>query len=392
MAEDDGKELESRSISTQLPCNINAAQSPCNCFRASPDTKHIFPTTSYVYRNLCGFWPRFIMAALQPASSIKTRLLIISDTHGQRFDPPNHSVDVVIHCGDLTEHSKIDEYRTTIRLLEEIDAPLKLVIAGNHDFTLDSPIFKQKLEEAERIAGEPLDTDLVRQEFGDYGESRALFASRDARDKGITFLDEGTHTFSLANGARLKVYASPFTPSNHDSSDWAFQYRDSHNFEIEAGTDIAITHGPPRGIMDLTKEKRIGCPSLFAAIAKAQPQLHCFGHVHNGWGAKVVAWRPQISDHPTHFSDIDNGGSVVIDSLAKLNSTIFDSPDDEAKRQMEIDHYRRQRCRDTSHCQSSAIGPGRTLFVNAAVKGDEGLNQLPWVAEIDLPLNMAEGT
>ncbi|KND93705.1 hypothetical protein TOPH_01392 [Tolypocladium ophioglossoides CBS 100239] len=143
--------------------------------------------------------------------------------------------------------------------------------------------------------------------------------------------------------------------------------------------------------MDLTTEKkRIGCPSLFAAIAKAQPQLHCFGHVHNGWGAKVVAWRPQISDHPSHFSDIDNGKSVVIDSLTKLNSTIFDSPDDEAKRQMEIDRYRRQRCRDIiSQYQSSAIGPGRTLFVNAAVKGDESLDQLPWVAEIDLPSNIA---
>ncbi|POR38481.1 Uncharacterized protein TPAR_01335 [Tolypocladium paradoxum] len=263
------------------------------------------------------------MAATQPPGLIKTRFLILSDTHGQQFDPPNYSVDVVSHCGDLTEHSKIDEYLTTIRLLGEIDAPLKLVIPGNHDFTLDPPIFKQKLQEAERVAGEPLNTDLVKQEFGDYGESRALFALQYARERGVTLLDEGTHTFSLANGAKLKIYASPFTPSNHDSSDWAFQYRDSHNFEIEAGTDIAITHGPPRGIMDVTREKkRIGCPNLFAAIARAQPRVHCFGHVHDGWGAKVVAWRPQISEHPSHFNDIDNGKSVVIESLAKLNSVL----------------------------------------------------------------------
>ena len=42
--------------------------------------------------------------------------------------------DVAIHCGDLTDGSLLEEFRGAIRLLRDIDAPLKLVIAGNHDF------------------------------------------------------------------------------------------------------------------------------------------------------------------------------------------------------------------------------------------------------------------
>ena len=76
------------------------------------------------------------------SSPVKTRVLLMSDTHGQEFDRPlslgNEKIDVVIHCGDLTEHSKLGEFETTLRLFFAIDAPLKLVIPGNHDWWLDT--------------------------------------------------------------------------------------------------------------------------------------------------------------------------------------------------------------------------------------------------------------
>ena len=62
-------------------------------------------------------------------------------------ETPSQHVDVAVHCGDLTEGSKLDELRASIRLLTKIDAPLKLVIAGNPDFTLDIPTFKQKVKD-----------------------------------------------------------------------------------------------------------------------------------------------------------------------------------------------------------------------------------------------------
>jgi 3',5'-cyclic AMP phosphodiesterase CpdA len=81
--------------------------------------------------------------------TVKTRFLVISDTHGSEdFRRPIDPADVAIHCGDLTEESKLDEFRATLRFLKRLDAPLKLVIAGNHDFTLDTPVFERKIAEA----------------------------------------------------------------------------------------------------------------------------------------------------------------------------------------------------------------------------------------------------
>jgi len=80
-------------------------------------------------------------------SNVKTRFLIISDTHtaspndnggdnGIAFRPPLPKTDVLLHCGDLTMVGLLHEYEKTLDMLEGIDADLKLVIAGNHDITL----------------------------------------------------------------------------------------------------------------------------------------------------------------------------------------------------------------------------------------------------------------
>jgi len=85
------------------------------------------------------------------APTVQTRLLIMSDTHGVDFaseNRPLQHVDVALHCGDLTDGSKLEEFQTTLRMLKMINAPLKLVIAGNHDFTMDSTAFEAKVAEA----------------------------------------------------------------------------------------------------------------------------------------------------------------------------------------------------------------------------------------------------
>ena len=177
-------------------------------------------------------------------SGVKTRMLILSDTHGLPLEDklPKQPIDVAIHCGDLTEESKLDEFRVTLRNLQAIDAPLKLVIAGNHDFTLDTPVFRKILEEATPS----IDEQLMRKEYGEYDEARGLFM--EAQSQGIRFLDEGTHRFLLGNGGTLCVYASPCTPSLGESG---FQYHPSqgHFYDIEEDTDSVLTHGPPQGIM-----------------------------------------------------------------------------------------------------------------------------------------------
>ncbi|KAG5985008.1 hypothetical protein E4U55_002115 [Claviceps digitariae] len=309
---------------------------------------------------------------------VKTRFIVLSDTHGSALPPSLQGMqaDVVIHSGDLTEHSLLSELNTTIQSLKSINAPVKLIIAGNHDFSLDDDAFASKLAEADRVAG-TIDRDLIKQEFGDLGEARRILL--EARGSGITFLDEGNCSISLDNGAQLRVYASPYTPSSDSSGGWAFQYQNRHDFDIHPDTNVVVTHGPPHGIFDRTLDKkRIGCPQLFAAVARQQPLMHCFGHVHNGWGAKVVAWKTELSDSPCHFTDIDHENSVLIDSLARSHGS--DAGDTAATSQLG------RSVRETSHCgqEEVILGQGKTLFVNSSVTGDEG-SQLPWVVDLMLP-------
>ncbi|KIW63474.1 hypothetical protein, variant 3 [Phialophora macrospora] len=237
------------------------------------------------------------------SANIRTRLLILSDTHGEDFrsgDRPHQRFDVALHCGDLTDGSKLEEFRSSIKMLSSIEAPLKLVIAGNHDFSMDIAAFEEKLAEA----ASPLDPEIVAREYGTLGQARRLF--EDAKSEGIIFLDEGTHRFVLENGAILKVYASPYTPA---LGAWGFQYlpNHGHQFSIEGETDIVMTHGSPKGILDFTYgRERAGCPDLFVAVAHCRPRIHCFGHIHEGWGAKVVTWKDSGMDEPSIFTAIDN--------------------------------------------------------------------------------------
>ena len=294
-------------------------------------------------------------------TGIKTRFLVLSDTHGLDSLPDsvlNQHADVAIHCGDLTTESKIDEYKASIRLLQSVNAALKLVIPGNHDFTMDIPVFKKKVAEARP----PLDPELVKQAYGCYGQARRIFDDT----IGITFLDEGTHFFRLQNGASLTVYASPQTPS---LGNWGYQYHPDrgYNFSIQ-DVDVAITHGPPKGIMDYTYSgQRAGCPYLFEAIARARPRMHCFGHIHEGWGAKLVTWRRKVSPKPSHLTDIDNGNSVLISKLSTV------TPESLVV---------------TSHCSEDPHPlryGSQTLFVNASIEGAGELPvQPPWLIDFEL--------
>ncbi|PYH42612.1 metallophosphatase domain-containing protein [Aspergillus saccharolyticus JOP 1030-1] len=303
-------------------------------------------------------------------SPTKTRFLILSDTHNISLPPEyisNHDADVVIHCGDLTQSSMLDELQASINFLQQIDAPLKLVIPGNHDFTLDTPFFRSMVEKDTAH----LRPEAIAKAYGSYGEAKQLFMSPDAKAGGVRLLDEGTHHFTLRNGASLTVYASPYTPSLWNSG---FQYKRSegHHFEIQQNVDVAVTHGPPRGVMDLTASgQQAGCLELLAAVAHARPRMHCFGHIHEGWGAKLVTWEEKVGECSSPSVGINEDRSVVIASLSTLPS-------------QGQGFYR------TSHCERDEyplVAGSQTLFVNAATVGlDEASVQPPWLVELELPL------
>ncbi|KAI1475952.1 hypothetical protein K445DRAFT_378679 [Daldinia sp. EC12] len=315
---------------------------------------------------------------------IKTRFFMLSDTHGEDMPNIQHlRADVAIHCGDLTEGSKIEEFKTSLKLLKRIDAPLKLVIAGNHDITVDVPLFRKKVAEHPDVQQED-----VEKFYGGFGDVHRLF--EEARGDGVVLLEEGTHRFELSNGARLTVYSSPFTPSLRDGG-FHYSPEEGHDFSIEKGVDVVITHGPPRGIMDFTVYgRREGCPELLRSIARARPKLHCFGHIHEGWGAKLVTWREKINEAPSHFADIDNERSMVIEKLSNLISSKFDTPEIAEEKSKKRAKLTREGYIKTSHCISddNPLEAGsQTLFVNAAIRGlsEEYPNQAPWLVDLEMP-------
>lgn len=127
-----------------------------------------------------------------------------------------------------------------------------------------------------------------------------------------------------------------------------------------------LTHGPPHQILDRThRGDAVGCANLFRAAARVRPRLHCFGHIHEGWGAERVAWRAD-STWKKQAERID-GEKVMGERAAFL---------------------------DLSEEGGRALEFGReTVFVNAAVMDVNYVpGNAPWLVDLDLPLAAGLGS
>ena len=140
----------------------------------------------------------------ESTNAVKTRFCIISDTHTAELWPsddqthayrrPLPSADVLLHAGDITTYGYISEYESMVGMLSEADAELKIVIAGNHDVTLDEPYYEKiGKRKFHRNIGE--DLDVVKE----------LWTGEKAKKAGIVYLEEGVKTFTLRNGVRFTV-------------------------------------------------------------------------------------------------------------------------------------------------------------------------------------------
>ncbi|GKU03680.1 unnamed protein product [Fusarium langsethiae] len=299
---------------------------------------------------------------------IRTRFLVISDTHGQEFPDdrkPLHKVDVAIHCGDLTETSKLHEFDSAIRLLKNINAPLKLVIPGNHDFTLDTPTFKREIAEIP-----PPDLKLVEKEYERFGEAKNLMES--CTHGGIVYLTEGVHHFDLDNGAYLVVYASPYTPSD-DCSGFQFDPWIGHEREINDQVDVIMTH------------------EIFKLVAQAKPLMHCFDHAHRSWGAELIKWRDHDPEESSPDKAIDMDESVTIGVRDRFSSRSRDKLRVAWQKENKEMSIADTRAVPTKHCESDELPIARrldTLFVNAAIQGSGDIPfHHPWLVELDLPIS-----
>lgn len=350
------------------------------------------------------------------SKTIKTRILIISDTHCAAlesrddsppplapFKAPLPSADLLIHCGDLTMTGQMSEYHKTLDMLSAIEAPVKVVIAGNHDLSLDRD-FVHSHRERDPQNRQPALSEAEAE--ARWKEARDLWTSPDGRaqQEGVTFLDEGVHLIDLLNGAKVRLYASPYTPEFYD---WGFPYeRDEDRFNpakdsladaknitkhpIPEGTaaeavDIVVTHGPPWQRLDPTVHGvSAGCPHLLRALMRSRPKLCCYGHIHEGWGAERLKWSDDVLGVLARQDSIDTWkGGGWRDGVADGGKAIETIESDfESAREKHAVFV------DVSKEGGKPIGQGdETLMVNAAIM-DVGYRPVnaPCVVDLDLPV------
>ena len=178
------------------------------------------------------------------------RVWLISDTHTRHNELiiPD-GIDLVIHCGDEASSRNVgincNESIEFFEWFESLPITNKIFVPGNHSIAV------------ERKLVDP--------------------------SKYCTYLN---HSSVTING--VKIFGSPYTPSFGKS--WAFMRNRAkmHDvWETVTETDVLITHGPPKGILDITKCMetnqliQVGCASLRKHLSRIAPRIHAFGHIHS---------------------------------------------------------------------------------------------------------------
>ena len=178
------------------------------------------------------------------------KIVIISDTHN--LTPELPSGDLLIHAGDFTMRGEMDEVKQFSKWLSSIQDQFRYIILtpGNHDFWFDG-------------------------NNSDVYPRTNVFVNQ-------CIIIEG-----------IKFWLSPY--SNQFAS-WAFMGEENELSKIwnkiPTDTDVVVTHGPPKGILDLSlfeykdMTKHAGSQSLLYRILKIKPKVHIFGHIHEAYGEK----------------------------------------------------------------------------------------------------------
>ncbi|KAK7746595.1 hypothetical protein SLS62_009316 [Diatrype stigma] len=245
----------------------------------------------------------------------RTRFVFISDTHN--CTPKLPKGDVLIHCGDLTNMGSFTELSKQVSWLEKADFECKLVVAGNHDLTLDTDFF----EEYGRYFHNKTPQDPARCQELLTGSESLVYLQHASRQVRLTSPTGPRTTFS--------VFGSPYTPSY---GKWAFQYEgddeaaaDAIWADIPLDTDVVVTHGPAHLHRDESQRGAQGCEGLRRALWRVRPKIAACGHIHDARGVERVRWDlrnkhvryKELGVQPWEDPGIGNEKNSLVDLTAK---------------------------------------------------------------------------
>lgn len=177
---------------------------------------------------------------------------IISDSHGlhKQLQVPE-GIDTIIHAGDSTNYHNLLQNQVEFHDFKNwfLDLPIKnkVLIAGNHD-----------------------------------AWATKLYNVEDLKSQGIIYLE---HEVAIVEGKT--IFGSPYTPSFGDWYHMKDRGKISRYWEIiGSNIDVLVTHGPPKGILDLTENRdysleQCGDNALYKRVMQMKPRFHVFGHIHD---------------------------------------------------------------------------------------------------------------
>ncbi|QRV86062.1 metallophosphoesterase domain-containing protein 1 [Ceratobasidium sp. AG-Ba] len=123
-----------------------------------------------------------------------TRFVCLSDTHRKTI--PMVDGDILIHAGDFSSFTT--GFRDSLRWIKELNHPCKLLIAGNHEYNLDSRCFDYLNARNPEVRAE-------------LAEDRRLLRDDFAKEANLNYLEAESTTVSTS-GKPWAVYGSPYTP------------------------------------------------------------------------------------------------------------------------------------------------------------------------------------
>lgn len=213
-----------------------------------------------------------------------TTIACASDIHGMWDQIEYPKADFLVFAGDILKNYSYD------RDQDAIDQVGELTKLNNHLFWLkDEGIYKEVIIVAGNhdFAFERLPK-LARKQLSD-----------------VIYLQDEAITLGGSDGELIKFYGSPWQPWFYN---WAFNFPNHKTMDYERmahaalctrmcwalipdDTDVLITHGPPRDILDMCYDgTHPGCEHLKERLIKL-PKLkaHIFGHIHFSYGQKKIS-------------------------------------------------------------------------------------------------------
>lgn len=160
--------------------------------------------------------------------------------------------------------------------------------------------------------------------------------------------------------------------------------RDPHPIPEDVEVDIIMTHGPPWKHRDKVNNGfEAGCPHLLSALNRVRPRLHCFGHIHEAWGAERVMWN---GERDTKIQGVEREGyGVVGESSEILGSLSGPTKPNDANVIAERTAYI-----DVSNNSERPLKAGQeTMLINSSIMTlsykPEGAG---WLVDMELPIKI----